>query len=144
MRKLLLAGILTILALPAAASDCHQLTITDGAITSPAPEQDLGVSWALFGHSGAEYMTLQVQVGADRGLGEGIGTSRELEGNTGIATVCPDGSIGWAPAETAVPEPVPVEEPAELLTESEVEELRPETRAVYVATHPGTGGLQEF
>lgn len=137
MRKLLIAGILMVLAIPAAASDCQSLTFDGGYITGRSGNTDL-VRTGLIGSN------LLVQVGEYTGQDEYEGTiTHQVPASAVGATVCPDGSVSFEQA-AVVAESEPVEEPAELLTESEVEELRPETRANYIATHPGTGGLQEF
>lgn len=143
MKRLLLAGILTVLALPAAASGCASFTIENIEGTSHITgRQDVaGIQVNLEGH----YLWVNLGEPADPIYPEAdVEASHDVAANVIGATVCPDGSVSFTEAEF---EPMPelVEEPVEeLLTDAEVEELRPETRAVYVATHPGTGGLQEF
>lgn len=104
----LFAGFLIVGSTAANAADCARLTIEAGVIVD-APAEDMGVSWALYG---PESMILQIQTGADRGLGEGIGSSVVLDSTDGIATVCADGSVTFEPAVDPMPVEVVVDIPA--------------------------------
>jgi hypothetical protein len=139
-RAFITAAILAVFAVPAGATDCQNLTIEGGYITSRSGNVET-VRTGLIG----SYLNIQVgqvdPASQDERSAETF--SAEVPSRAAGASVCPDGSVSFTLTEVA-PDPEPVGEPTELLTETEVEELRPETRAVYVATHPGTGGVQEF
>lgn len=134
---LVLAGTLT-----AQAAECatYQIGLIDGTTHITGRNDAPGVFVSLEGHY------LQVALGEldpDADLGVGV-TSHDVGKDVIGATVCPDGSVAFDIADPApVPIVVDIEPSAELLTDSEVAELRPETRTAYVALHPGSGGFFE-
>lgn len=142
MRRTLLASAILVglFAIPASAADCQNLTIEGGYITSRSGNVET-VRTGLIGPY------LNIQVGhVDPAMQDERSAdtfSAEVPSSAVGASVCPDGSVSFQLAEVA-PQPEPAPEGVELLTETEVSELRPETRAGYIATHPGSGGFQEF
>lgn len=104
-----------------------------------------GVSVSLEGH----YLWVVVGEIGDPLFPEHDTISHDVAPDVVGATVCPDGSVSFEVAPVVTEAPAPIEagvedQGTELLSESEIAELRPETREIYAALHPGTGGVQEF